>query len=149
MSGWFHQDNAAWIWLVLGLALCAVEVVAPGAFMIWFGAAAIVVGLLSFVIAPPLSAALILFAVLATGFALFGRRFYGGGERREAIILNDRARGLIGRVGVLDMQIGAEPGKLRLDDTQWRAKGPELPSGARVKVTGVAADGSTLLVEAA
>lgn len=36
-----------WSWLVLGLALLAVELVMPGMFMIWIGLGAIATGLLS------------------------------------------------------------------------------------------------------
>lgn len=144
----FLQANAAWIWIVIGLALCAAEVFAPGALMIWFGLAALAVGLISFVATPPFAFSLILFAILAAAFALLGRRYYGGREQRGDVVLNDRARSLIGRVGVLETRIGPEPGRLRIDDTQWRARGPELPSGASVKVIGVAPDGSTLMVEA-
>lgn len=150
MSGDFLQAHAAWVWLVAGLALCAVEVIAPGAFMIWIGLAAVAVGLVSFVATLSFSVSLILFAALAAGFAALGRRVYGGREGSGAgMVLNDRAGGLVGRVGTLDLAIGAEPGRLRFDDAQWRAQGPALPAGARVKVTGVARDGATLLVEAA
>lgn len=150
MSAEFFGTHTAWIWLVAGMALCAIETVAPGAFMIWIGAAAIVVGLVNFAATMSTSVSLTLFAVLAVVFALFGRRFYGGAEQDAGgAVLNDRARSLIGRAGVLEAAIGAEPGRLRFDDTYWRAHGPELPSGARVKVTGVASDGATLLVEAA
>lgn len=141
--------SAAWMWIVVGMALCAIEVVAPGAFMIWIGAAAIMVGLISFVATMSGSVSLVLFAVLAAGLALFGRRVYGATERRGGVTLNDRAGGLVGRVGLLETAIGADPGRVRFDDAQWRARGPELPAGTRIKVTGVMADGSTLLVEPA
>ncbi|QLP98770.1 MAG: NfeD family protein [Rhodoblastus sp.] len=144
------ETHAAWIWLVAGLVLAAIELAAPGAFLIWIGAAALTVGALSFVVATPLSVSLTLFAALSVVFALFGRRFYGGVEQAAgAAVLNDRARSLIGRAGVLETPIGLEPGRVRFDDTHWRARGPDLPSGARIKVTGVASDGATLLVEAA
>jgi hypothetical protein len=56
---------------------------------------------------------------------------------------------LIGRVAALEGGIGTEPGRVRFDDAFWRAQGPELSVGARVRVTGVAPDGLTLLVEPA
>ena len=144
----FLQIHSAWLWIVAGLALCAIEVVAPGAFMIWIGLAAIVVGVVSFGVSLSTSVTLIVFALLAAAFAAFGGRLYGGGERRGGVLLNDKANALIGRTGLLETAIGAEPGRVRFDDAQWRAHGPDLPAGARVKVTGVAPDGATLLVEA-
>ena len=38
-----------WNWLILGLLLMGVELLAPGVFMFWLGLAALLVGLLSFV----------------------------------------------------------------------------------------------------
>jgi hypothetical protein len=150
MDDSFFAVHPAWAWIVAGLALCAIEVIAPGAFLIWIGLAALAVGLASFAATMSLSVSLVLFAVLSVIFALFGRKVYGGvSQRSEGAALNDRARGLIGRTGLLEAPIGVEAGRLRFDDAHWRARGPELPVGARVKVTGVAPDGSTLLVEAA
>jgi hypothetical protein len=37
-------------------------------------------------------------------------------------------------------------GQVKIDDTNWRITGPDLPSGTRVKVIG--ADGAVLKVEA-
>ena len=39
-----------WAWWILGLALLAAELAAPGVFLIWIGLAAIVLGLLSLVL---------------------------------------------------------------------------------------------------
>ncbi|MFD0936463.1 NfeD family protein, partial [Methylobacterium trifolii] len=38
-------------------------------------------------------------------------------------------------------------GRIRFDDTLWRVSGPDLPAGARVRVTGMA--GTVLTVAAA
>ena len=58
-----------WHWLVFGLVLVAGELAAPGGFyIIFFGAAAILVGLLSVVgMAGPLWVQLLLFSVLSIG----------------------------------------------------------------------------------
>ena len=41
-----------WNWLIFGLILMALELMAPGVFLFWLGLAALLVGLLSFVINP-------------------------------------------------------------------------------------------------
>ena len=38
-------------------------------------------------------------------------------------------------------------GQIKVDDTNWRVTGPDLPSGAKVRVAG--ADGAVLAVERA
>jgi len=43
----FLLDLGPWSWLILGLLLLVGEAVVPGVFLVWFGAAGIVVGLLT------------------------------------------------------------------------------------------------------
>ena len=38
-----------WAWMVLGLVLLALELVVPGGYFLWLGAAGIVTGLLAFI----------------------------------------------------------------------------------------------------
>ena len=66
-----------WQWLVLGFALMIAELATPGGFyVIFFGLSAVVVGLLAGAgVAGPMSAQLLLFAVLAVAsLVLFRRR---------------------------------------------------------------------------
>jgi inner membrane protein len=51
----------------------------------------------------------------------------------------------IGQALVLDAPIADGKGKVRLGNRDWIVRGPNLPVGARVRVTGV--DGSVLLVD--
>jgi inner membrane protein len=60
--------------------------------------------------------------------------------------LNRRAEQLIGRVLLLEEAIEGGRGKVRVGDTLWLAEGADLPTGTRVKVTGVRRD--ALQVEA-
>ena len=53
----------------------------------------------------------------------------------------------IGRRFALSEAIDNGVGKIRVDDTTWKVKGPDLPEGAKVRVT--AAEGTLLVVEAA
>ena len=54
-----------WNWLVFGLLLMGLELMLPGVFLFWVGLAALLVGLLSFVIAPSWQLQLLMFAVFA------------------------------------------------------------------------------------
>ena len=54
----------ALLWLVAGLLLSAIETLAPGAFFIWFGAAAAIVGAVDYFLPMAFVGQLILFAVL-------------------------------------------------------------------------------------
>ncbi len=141
-----------WSWWILGLVLLVAELLVPGVFLIWIGAAAIVVGALSLALWDTAlwgwHIQLLLFAVLSVVFAILGRRIYAGrGQTSDEPLLNRRGESLIGRTATLHEPIAEGHGRIRLDDTWWTVLGPDLPSGTRVKVT--AASGRDLTVEAA
>ena len=54
-----------WNWLIFGFVLMALEVMAPGVFLFWLGLAALLVGLVSFVLHPTWQTQLLMFAVFA------------------------------------------------------------------------------------
>jgi membrane protein implicated in regulation of membrane protease activity len=138
----------AWGWIIAGVILLAVELAVPGAFMMWLGLAALLVGLLSFVIGWSWQAQGIAFAVLALCSVPLWRRFARRVEPEPGSpFLNRRTQELIGRVFTLDTPIVDGTGTVRIGDTIWRVNGPDGPSGSRVRV--VAVDGANLKVEPA
>jgi membrane protein implicated in regulation of membrane protease activity len=142
------ETLGGWSWWVLGLILLAVEVVVPGFFFLWFGIAAILIGISALLIDWPWQMQVIGFLVLSVVAALIGRRFAGNPEVDTADpLLNLRAGRLQGRTFVLVEPIVEGRGRVRVDDTVWQVRGPDTPAGARVVVTG--ADGSILDVETA
>ncbi len=137
-----------WGWLVLALALGAAEMLVPGVFLIWLGAAALLTGLVT--LAFGLSSALqfTLFAVAAIAAVYAGRRWL----RDNPIVssdplLNDRAARLIGQLVLVVDPIEGGSGRVRVGDGVWSASGADAPAGARVRVIG--ADGTCLKVEPA
>ncbi len=141
-----------WSWWILGLVLLAAELAAPGVFLIWIGAAAIVIGTLSLLLWDSgfwtWQLQLVLFALLSISFALAGRRFYAKrSQTSDEPMLNRRGESLVGRTATLHEPITEGRGRIRLDDTWWSVMGPDLPAGTQVKV--VAASGRDLTVEAA
>ena len=132
-------------WLVAGFVLCAAETLAPGAFLIWIGVAALIVGTVEFVWPLEFTAQLLLFAALAVALVVVGRRVYGSLDRRSPPEPLSRAHGLIGKEFFLDQPIERGYGKIRVDDSVWRVAGEDMDVGAKVRVTGVE-DGSLLRV---
>ena len=55
----------SWNWLIAGLILMALELLAPGVFMFWLGLAALLVGLLSLVVEVSWQVQILLFAIFA------------------------------------------------------------------------------------
>jgi inner membrane protein len=121
------------------------ELAAPGAFMLWLGLAATLVGVLSLAVTWAWQAQLVAFAVLAIALVPAWRRYAAKVEVDERPFLNRRAHTYIGRVFTLDKPIENGHGTVRVDDTVWRVRGPDSPAGSRIKVT--EADGATLVVE--
>lgn len=137
-----------WNWLIIGVVLMGIETFAPGVFMLWFGFAALIVGLLSFGIVWSWQAQIIAFAALSVAMVPMWRHFAHRNEKpTDKPFLNRRAEGLIGRVFTLEKPIVDGIGTVRIDDTIWRVSGPDAPAGSRVKI--VHADGANLEVEAA
>ena len=121
-----------WYWLIGGVLMCAMEAFAPGMFLLWVGVAAVATGLLMIVINLNLAWSLTVVAVI------FGRKFYGANEREsDQPFLNRRADAMVGRTYVLAHPIKAGEGLLVVNDTQWRLRGPDLPVGTKVVVTGI------------
>ena len=137
-----------WGWIVAGLVLLGLELFAPGAFLMWLGLAAVVVGLASLAVVLPWQGAAVLFVVLASIFVLIGRRI---AVRRAAaeddLRLNDRAARLVGLTFPLADAIEGGRGRIRVDDSSWGVEGPDLPAGTIVRVVGH--DGVRLKVIAA
>jgi inner membrane protein len=138
-----------WNWLVFGIILMALELVAPGVFLFWLGLAALLVGLLSFAIHPSWQAQILMFAVFAAAAVPLWRHLArsNNSPSQSNPFLNKRADALIGRVFTLEKPIIDGCGTVRIDDTVWRVAGPDTPAGNRVRI--VQADGASLTVAAA
>lgn len=139
-------DVAAWA--VFALVLFGLEVLAPGAFMLWLAFAASAVMLVVWLI-PGLSFLLqaILFVVLGLVSIQVYRTWFRRDEpESDQPALNRRAAQLIGQIVPLVSPIERGSGRVQIADAYWTVSGPDLPAGASVRIVG--ADGMTLQVEA-
>lgn len=136
-----------WHWLIVGFVLGMIEVFMPGAAFIWFGAAALVVGLIVLLV-PALSWQLqiVLFAVLAcVAVYVWWQRRKAGPQVTDQPNLNQRGAHYLGQVFTLVEPIANGSGKVQIGDSVWKVLGPDLPAGARVRVSRV--EGALLVVE--
>jgi membrane protein implicated in regulation of membrane protease activity len=137
-----------WNWLILAAILFVLELLTPGAFMLWLGLSALLVGVISFVVDWPWQYQLIAFAVFALASVPLWLRFARHVEKpHDQPFLNRRADAFVGRVFTLEKPIVSGSGTVRIDDSVWRLTGADAPAGSRVKV--VRADAATLVVEPA
>lgn len=147
MDGWLMVVTH-WHWLALAVVLLILEVTVPAFFFLWMGIGAALVGIILYFF-PELSwkGQLLWFS----GFSLLSIGAWHGLLRKRPTptdqpMLNRRGSQYIGRVFNLDAPIENGIGKVRVDDTHWKVRGPEMPQGGKVRVTGV--DGVILVVEA-
>jgi hypothetical protein len=140
------QIDPAWAWLIGGVILLIAEVIAPGFFLVFIGAAAMATGLFALLFGLGTVPQLALFAVYALLAVAAGRRFYANRTSDSADpLLNDRARRLVGKVVTVVVEVNDENGRVRVGDSEWSARGGPAAVGERVQITGV--DGNCLKVE--
>lgn len=140
-----------WLWLLVGLALLGIEILTPGGFFtIFFGVAALVVGVLArFGLAGPPWLQWVLFSGLSIASLLLLRKPLLEWMRSREVKRPD-VDSLVGETAVLLEAIsGNGVGKAELRGTSWSARsldGSSLPKGARCRVDRI--DGLTLWIKA-
>ncbi len=145
----FEMRWDVFVWAVFALVLFALEVMAPGAFMLWLAFAASAVLVIVWAV-PGLSFLLqaVLFVVLGVVSILIYRKWFRGNDDAptDQPTLNRRTDQLLGRVVVLQSAIERGSGRVQIADAYWTVSGDDLPAGTDVRIVG--ADGMTLRVEA-
>ena len=137
-------------WAAAALLLFAAEALAPGAFMLWLGFAAVAVFAIVLLLPgmiPPLAQVAIFIALSFVSIQVYRKWFRGRERQSDQPALNRRTAALIGRVVPLERGIVNGRGRVQIADAYWDVNGPELPAGASVRIVG--ADAMTLQVEAA
>ena len=142
---------AWWLWLLVGLALLALEMLTPGGIVaLFFGVAAIVIGVLARLgLAGPPWMQLALFSVLSIiSLLVFRKPILDWLRRRE--IQRPAVDSLVGETAIVLESIPARGvGKAELRGSSWSARGVDdaaVPAGARCRVHRV--DGLMLWIKA-
>lgn len=135
-----------WSWLALGLLLAALEMAIPGVFLIWMAGAALITGLVVWLVPISVPLQIVLFAVLSIVAVFTGKRYLRDHPVEGADPkMNDRGARAVGEHVVVTAAIDGGSGRVKLGDSEWLAKGPDAEAGTRMRVT--AHEGSVLLVE--
>ena len=146
MGEWLSELQQHWFWLSLGFILGAVEMIAPGFFLMWLGLAAIIVGMLTWALPISLPLQVALFAILSVLTVYAGKKFLKDNPiESDDPKLNNRGARLTGEIVTVVEAIADGHGRVRVGDTDWNARGADAAAGAKVRVIG--ADGAVLLVE--
>ena len=143
---WLEGLDAHWVWLTLGLLLGTLEMLVPGVYLIWLAAAAIVTGVLAYAVEPAIEFQVLQFVFLSLIFAFSARRFLRDKPIASSDpLMNRRGARLVGETATVVQAIEHGSGRVKLGDSEWIARGPNVAVGERVRVSG--SDGAILLVE--
>jgi membrane protein implicated in regulation of membrane protease activity len=129
-------------WVAGGLVLLGLEMLVPGAFLMWIGIGALGTGLLAAATGIGFGSQVVACAVLSGISITVGLRL-----RRPVRRLNTRTAGLVGRPATA-LSFDGRTGRVRLGDSDWAARVPHdiapPEPGAHLRVVDV--DGTTLIV---
>lgn len=134
-------------WLAIGLVLAIAEMAIPGVFLIWMAGAALITGLVAWLVPIGLPLQIVIFAVLSILAVFTGKRLL----KRHPVVaadpkMNQRGERVVGETVVVTQAIeGGSTGRVRLGDSEWLAKGADAVVGTRLRVVGH--DGVVLVVE--
>lgn len=148
----FLFDNIMWdLWVIFGIILCLLEFAVPGFVICFFGAAALIMGLVT-AIFPSMALGWQIFiytilsvAVIYASRKLFPEAFKGNKERAVA---NADCDDFSHTVAIAEEAIkpGLVGGKVRFEGSYWTARSnEEITAGEEVRV--VARENITLIVE--
>ena len=136
------MELGPWNWMVLGLVLLGLEILAPGFFLIWVGIAAVVVGALSLALWDAgfwtWQVQVLIFLAIAIASVFAGRALTRRGDVSDEPLLNQRSAQLVGKTATLHEAIVNGQGRIKIGDTTWSVSGPDLDAGTQVRVTGAA-----------
>ena len=143
------SEISFWGWLLIGMMLLAIELIAPFTFFLWLGASALLTALILFLFPTTIwQVQGLIFSMLAVVSIILSRHYLVHRQTESEIPnLNRRAQQYVGKVFILSERIEHGQGKIKVDDTYWQVSGPKLEKGSEVRITHV--NGAVFTVEKA
>jgi len=141
------NDIIYWHWLILAVVMIILEMLMPGAYLLWMGVSAIFIGALMYVFPEMVFLVQILIFAMLSVISVVMYRSY---RKKNPLVtdepaLNRRGEQYIGRTFTLEEPIMNGAGKIKVDDSTWKISGADMEAGVNVRV--VASEGTTLIVE--
>ncbi len=143
------ESLAFWQWMIIGVVFLVLEVFAPGAIFMWFGFSGLLTGLVVWLLPDMGIAMQVLLFSVSTVLSIFAWRLLRKNKPEPVSPdpdLNNRLSVFIGQEHTLKHPIVDGKGRLHLGDGTWTIRGPDLPAGSKVRITGIR--GIQFIVEA-
>ena len=140
------EINAETLWVIAGIILLIAEMIAPGAYLMFLGGAALFTGLLGYLLPLPVAAELAIFAFASIASVYVAKRWFDVYPiLSSAPLLNSKIAQMIGQTVEVVEPIENGSGRVKVGDGVWPASGPDAEAGTRMKITG--GEGNRLSVE--
>lgn len=134
------------LWVIAGILLLITEMIAPGAYLMFIGGAALFTGLLGYALPLPLIAELAIFAASSVASVYVAKRWFEVYPiLSSSPLLNSRIAQMVGQTVEVVEPIEGGTGRVKVGDSVWSASGPDSDAGAKMRITG--AEGNCLTVE--
>ena len=146
----FLEQIEFWHWWILALIFVLAEILAPGVFLIWLGAASAVVGAVLLAFPETLwQIQFLIWGVISIATVVLSRIYLRKNPiETDRPTLNRRGEQYLGRQFTLEEPVVNGLGKIRVDDSTWKIEAEEdLPAGTKITVTGI--EGTVFKVDAA
>ncbi|PIZ33352.1 MAG: hypothetical protein COY39_02795 [Alphaproteobacteria bacterium CG_4_10_14_0_8_um_filter_37_21] len=137
---------SAWHWLIIGVVLIGLESLAPIAYLMWFGCAAVIQGCITYMFSIDPMTQIIIYTALSVFVTVMGRRFVPiNFKQSDQKNMNRRQDSMIGKKIILTNPIVDGHAQVKVGDSVWNAKGIDSPVGSHMVV--VAVEGVKLILE--
>lgn len=152
LSSVLPAEHMAWYWFTAAMVFMAIELVVLQTFVFFMGpalACAIAGVLTIFAVKVSLVDALLLTAgCWGVLYLAFRSRLRGASRSATPVNLNPVYEQLTGRQGVVAVAIAdGAAGRVSVHGTSWKAIGPALDEGQRIRIVGWDADSMAVIVE--
>lgn len=147
-----YKNMEFYIWFIIGLGLCALEIATPGFVVLWFGVGAFCAGIAALFGVDNLVMQIVIFSVISIVLLLLSRTmfkniFLKGSPGAE---LKTNSEALIGKSGRVTDEINntESKGRVVVESQDWSARSANndvIASGT--KITVIRTEGAKLIVE--
>lgn len=131
--------DSYWYWFSAALLLLVLEVLIPGAFLMWIGLGAVGVGLFLWIFpSATLALQLVALAISVTVAVVAGVHWQKRTRHTPNIPLNQGLDSYLGRSAIASQDFHQGQGRIRLDDSFFTAHSPyAIEHGQQVKIIAV------------
>ncbi|MEO1044809.1 MAG: NfeD family protein [Pseudomonadota bacterium] len=143
----FSELADGYKWLILGMALAIGEIFVPGVLLIWFSAAAVIVGLATLLFGFGIATQLAFATVISLATVTLGRMWYRKHKvASEDPLLNNRGARMIGRTVTVVEPVSETGGRAKVGDSVWPARGAAMAAGDTGRI--IAVEDGVLVLQA-